>query len=173
VRATRKRAGTPAVTVIHGLLPEDLLASLQMYVRVLPGSPYMGFDSDSRRFTRHNDPVLTLVHRQLVPTVRRLIGKPIKQTYVYLAVYAHHGVLAAHVDRPQCQYTLDLCLEDSGGDGPWPLYVDGEAVLLSANDAVLYRGCEQTHWRDVMPEGKTVKLAFFHFVDRTFSGTLD
>ena len=45
-------------------------------------------------------------------------------------------------------------------------------VELRPNDAVLYSGTHQWHYRDRIPSG-TADLAFFHFVPEAFSGSLD
>ena len=45
-------------------------------------------------------------------------------------------------------------------------------VEMQPNDAVLYSGTHQWHYRDRIPSG-TADLAFFHFVPEAFSGPLD
>jgi hypothetical protein len=44
-------------------------------------------------------------------------------------------------------------------------------VELQPNDAVLYSGTHQWHYRDRIPSG-TADLAFFHFVPEAFNGSL-
>jgi hypothetical protein len=44
-------------------------------------------------------------------------------------------------------------------------------VELQPNDAVLYSGTHQWHYRDHIPSG-TADLAFFHFVPEAFDGSL-
>jgi len=45
-------------------------------------------------------------------------------------------------------------------------------VEMQPNDAVLYSGTHQWHYRDRIPSG-TADLAFFHFVAEGFNGPLD
>lgn len=154
------------------VLGTDLLEALQFYMRERARTPYMTVDTQSHRLARHNDPLAVLLHGQLTPSVQEELGVPIKPSYSFMASYLDGAVLKPHTDREQCKYTLDLCVEDSGGGGPWPLYVSDQEVLLESGDAVLYLGCEQAHYRNRKPDGKVANLIFFHFVDADFAGDL-
>jgi hypothetical protein len=169
----RAAARKPGMRLFKKVLPAELFESFRFYVRERARTPYMEWEARSRRLVRHNDPFAALIHETLTPLVQRHVGRPIKKSYVYLASYQEGGVLRAHTDREQCKYTLDLCIEDGGVDEPWPLYVDDREVLLQPNQGLFYLGCEQVHYRNVKPPGKIANLAFFHFVDAGFRGSLD
>lgn len=132
----------------------------------------MRWEEWAQRHVRHNDPFAVLLHQQLTPRVERELGHAVKRSYTFLAAYGDRATLPKHRDRPQCAYTLDLCIEDCGGDA-WPLQIDGRAIVLTPNEGLLYRGCELEHHRDEKPEGKICHLVFFHFVDVDFEGPLD
>ena len=166
------RTQEPRIKVFHKVLPPALFESFRFYVQERARTDYMEWDQRTRRVTRHNDPFAMLIHDTLTGLVQKHVGRPVKKSYVYMVSYQDGGVLPAHRDRAQCKYTLDLCVEDAGG-GPWPLYVDDREVILKPNQAVFYLGCDQLHYRKVKPAGKVSSLAFFHFVDVDFKGSLD
>ena len=159
--------------VFRGVLEPGLLEAVQFYVRERARSGYLTFEDWAHRLVKHDDPFAVLLHQFLTPAVEAEVGLPIKRSYAFVASYLDGSALPRHLDRPQCRYTLDLCVEDSGSDVPWPLHVGGEQILLASNDAVLYRGTELYHHREPKPPGKVVNLIFFHFVDADFEGHLD
>jgi alkylated DNA repair dioxygenase AlkB len=160
------------MTIYRGVLGGDILESVQFYMRERARTPYMTLDTQSHRLVRHNDPIAVLLHDQLAGPVQAELGVPIKPSYAFMASYLDGSDLKAHRDREQCEYTFDLCVEDSGGGEPWPLYVGAQEVCLQSGDAVLYRGRKQVHCRHRKPDGKVANLIFFHFVDADFAGHL-
>ncbi len=172
-RLCPREDGSPGgrVRLLREVLEPGLFQAFQLYVRALSKTSVMQWEDWGHRLTRHNDPFAVLIHEKLSTMVSEIARRPVKKSYVYLACYGEGGVVPDHVDRVQCKYTLDLCLEDSGP--PWPLVVDGRPYVFGENEGLFYLGIEQPHHRVVKPEGKTAHLAFFHFVDADFSGTLD
>jgi hypothetical protein len=161
----------PEPSILHGVLPPPLFSAFQLYVRELARTEALSWEEWGRRHVRHNDPIAVLLHEKLVEQVEQVVGRKVKPSYVFLACYADGGRVPPHRDRAQCQYTLDLCVAH---DGPaWPLHVEGTPYVIAANDALVYRGCELTHHRDVKPAATLAHLAFFHFVDASFEGPLD
>lgn len=168
----RRLAGVKQA-VFREILPPALHESLRLYVRALRDGDCLTWEDWGKRWIRHDDPLFVLVHRTLTPLVSATVGREVKPSYVFLAVYGEGGAVPRHRDREQCRYTLDVCLEDEGGEAPWPLLIEGEPVHLRSNDAVLYFGIDQDHWREPKPAAKNSILAFFHFVDGEYAGTLD
>lgn len=164
-------AATPRPRVVRRVLPPPLFESFRLYVQALERAGALRYEAWGRRRIRHNDPFAALLHREVRPRVEEVVGHPVKPSYSFLACYGKGGRVPAHTDRPQCRYTLDLCLETGGT--PWPLYVDGEPYLVAPNEAIVYRGCELTHFRETKPARTRARLAFFHFVDPDFDGPLD
>lgn len=89
-------------------------------------------------------------------------------TYSYMRVYKPGDVLVRHRDRPACEISVSLNL-GSEADSPWPLWIEGPegvcAVHLEPGDALLYRGTECFHWRDVFA-GEHAVQCFLHYVDQ-------
>lgn len=85
-------------------------------------------------------------------------------TYSVLCYYNEKdSVLYKHKDGNACTYTIDLCLYSKK---PWPLIIENEEYVLNSNDAVLFYGEDQLHWRNPMGEDNSVLLLFMHFADR-------
>jgi hypothetical protein len=126
-----------------------------------------------REFNRHhiNDhPSLVEAHKLLVPILSKLIGRQVKKSYCFLSIYRDNGICPVHVDRPQCKYTIDLCVSQQQ---PWPIYVDDVAYVLQEGQALVYSGTDSPHYRHEIQPGNHCTLVFFHFVDVDFEGTLE
>jgi len=158
--------------ILRGVLDPPLFESFRLYTRALLDSGGMRWEEWGQRWIRHNDPLAQLLHEKVTPLVEAALRHPVRRSYVFMACYADGGFVPRHVDRAQCEYTLDLCLEDSG-ETPWPLIVDGERRVVRPNEGLLYRGCVQEHHREPKPVGKVSHLVFFHLVDVDFDGPLD
>lgn len=126
-------------------------------------------DEDSDMFFRwqaHNVPFLINLHKKLLPLVCEKFNKKLKRSYVFLSMYKiGEGFCPVHKDRPQCRYTLDLCLDQKE---PWPIYIDDQEFMLNENEAMLYSGTEHFHYRNKIQKDNYCSLAFFHFVDEEF-----
>lgn len=132
-----------------------------------------------RRSVWPNEPVVSYLHHQLVPLLDRITPEPVKASYAYLAAYHEGAVLERHIDRSQCAWNLSVPLDatpETDETNAWPIYleVDGKPheVKLGLGDGLLYRGTDLYHWRNALPPGNANTICFFHFVDRSFSGSL-
>jgi len=70
-----------------------------------------------------------------------------------------------HIDINACNYTVDLQLM---GDVEWEIYIEGKPYVMQNGDALLYRGCDQIHWRPKYPNENIhshLEMCFMHFVD--------
>jgi hypothetical protein len=161
----------PEPRILRSVLPAPLFTAFQFYVRALARTESLSWEDWGRRHIRHNDPFAVLLHEKMTPRVEEVVGTKVKPSYAFLACYAEGGRVPPHRDRAQCRYTLDLCVAHEGPD--WPLHVEGTPYVIGANDALVYRGTEQTHHREEKPPLTLAHLAFFHFVDVGFEGPLD
>jgi hypothetical protein len=171
--AMASKDALPAPRRLQGVLEPSLFASFQLYLRALARTEALVFEEWGQRRIRHNDPVAALIHHTLTPLVAGAVAREVKPSYSFLACYAEGSRVPAHRDRAQCRYTLDLCVDDGGYAEPWPLFIEDRAYAFGPNEAVVYLGCDQTHYRQVRPAGSPAHLAFFHFVDVDFAGSLD
>jgi hypothetical protein len=144
-----------------------------------PGIPYHDADEENKdnKFNRwqwHNLPLLVEMHHdhEFIKTVSDMLGVKVKPSYVFLSMYGPDGVCPLHVDRPQCQFTVDLAIEQ---DAIWPIYINDKPIALQEGEAVLYSGTGDPHFRKPMSEDSLATyctLAFFHFVPTTWMGRL-
>ena len=165
---------------VSGLVPPAHVRALARYQRALVDSGHvpLGDAQCQRRYGMHNEPVARFVLHQVRTAVARIVGKPVTPAYTYSVTYEAGAVLAAHTDREQCEYTVSLLVDATGGAEaePWPLWLeaDGEpvAVCQLPGDALLFAGRRLRHWRDRLPDGRTSTSLLLHYVDEEFTGSL-
>jgi predicted 2-oxoglutarate/Fe(II)-dependent dioxygenase YbiX len=134
----------------------------------------------------HGAPVFDSLLEQLVPNFEYASGKRLYPTYAYARLYAPGEELKIHTDRPACEISATITLGFDGG--VWPIcmgdytevgkgreittqggetkYLTNESeIVMSAGDAVLYRGMDKVHWREPYKEGQWQAQVFLHYVD--------
>lgn len=98
----------------------------------------------------------------LLPIVEEATGKKLLPTYTYSRIYWEGSTLEKHTDRPSCEYSVSLCVEHDGT--PWPIFFDGNELVLDKGDIVVYKGMVSEHWREPY-KGKQQIQIFMHYVD--------
>lgn len=158
------------------------LAALRRYYRhaIRHGEIHLGDHQSSRRYVAHNEAVARFFHYQIAGAVSAIVGEPVKPSYVYLASYLSGAELKKHTDRPQCEFSVTLCLDFSPEPDlatSWPIRLDTSegtvTVYQALGDGLVYRGTNVPHYRSVLAEGHTSTSIFFHYVPADFSGTLE
>jgi hypothetical protein len=168
---------------LSDLLPKTHVAELGRYFQALATEGFMSRDDDrgSRRFFAHNHPVANFWHDQLNERVSQLVGCRTKPSYTFASIYLEGGELEWHTDRPPCEYTITLLIDcaplDTEGRSPWALKVKGRdgrihAIHQRIGDALLFKGRELEHSRDVLPSGQHSSSLLFHFVDADYEGEM-
>jgi predicted 2-oxoglutarate/Fe(II)-dependent dioxygenase YbiX len=120
----------------------------------------------------HGAPVFDSLLDQLTPHFEAASGKKLYPTYAYARLYNQQGEeLKIHRDRPACEISATITLGFEGD--VWPIYMshnedksEATEIKMEVGDAVLYRGCDVYHWRDVYKEGKWQAQVFLHYVDQ-------
>lgn len=107
---------------------------------------------------------------QLLPHFETASGKRLLPTYSYARLYAPGDELKNHVDRESCEISATITLGFEGD--VWPIYMGDDMeksnateIRMGVGDAVLYRGMDKHHWREVYTEGKWQAQVFLHYVD--------
>jgi hypothetical protein len=100
-----------------------------------------------------------------LPYVAERCGEFLLPTYCYARCYMHRERLAPHVDRAASEISVTTHLY---GDRRWPIYfghrLSGVSeITLDPGDAVLYLGCDVTHWREEY-DGKQYEQMTLHYV---------
>lgn len=142
--------------------------------------------ADFGRHVVHEHEYFTALQQEVQARVEELAGRPLVRGYNFLSLYGGKGVCGLHMDEPMSMYTLDYCIEQSG---PWPIHFSNlvdwpdaallhdwqaEKVLgdpaiqwtphvLEPNQALLFIGSSQWHYRQPIAPDGFCNLLFFHY----------
>ena len=119
-------------------------------------------------YSHYSDIAMETLLEKLVEPMSKETGLNLIPTYSYARIYKKGDVLKRHKDRYSCEVSMTMNL---GGD-PWPIYLEpsgetdkeGVKINLEPGDALIYRGCEVEHWREVF-EGENCGQVFLHYND--------
>lgn len=133
-----------------------------------------------------NIPFFLELQERLRPALSERLGQPLVSSYNFLSRYGAEGKCNLHMDDPNAFYTFDYCIEQ---DALWPIYVSrpvdwirGEVPssfeperimadpalefaghLLQPNQALVFNGSSQWHYRKPKVAGGFCHLLFFHY----------
>jgi hypothetical protein len=167
---------------LRNLIPAFHVAALRRYYRhsVRSGALKLGDDQVPRRYACHNETVARFVNSQLASLVTEIVGSPVKPSYAYVAAYQSGSVLERHTDRPQCEYTITICVDatpEPRGRCPWPIDLSTSSgtvrIFQDLGDGLLFRGRKIAHQRERLVAGHSVTSVLLHYVDKRFGGSLD
>ncbi len=161
--------------VVRSLVVEPTLSSLNKYalkrMSLLPTETEQMNDDEEAAPTpaAYGDPMMEMLLLNLSSKIEALTGLELHPTFAFYRVYRHGARLKKHRDRKACEIAVTLSVGQSG-DRDWPLSIEGRSettsAVLSPGDAVVYRGLECPHWRDVFEGDEAVQVFLFH-VDRS------
>lgn len=120
-------------------------------------------------YGRYGDPMSEIVLGDMLPTVESVTGKELFPTYSYARIYIKGDVLHPHIDRPSCEYSVTVNI-DSVGE-PWPIWIENSEKkpvkhVLMPGDALVYKGCELKHWREIATNTEVNVQFMLHYVDK-------
>jgi hypothetical protein len=120
--------------------------------------------------TKYADPLMESMLMHFKDTIEDNTGLYLDPTYSCYRVYRNGDVLKPHVDRESCEISCTVSF-GSGHDMAkycWPIFMDGNEVLLYPGDLAIYKGLEVNHWRDSFapPTDSWQVQGFFHYVDK-------
>lgn len=121
------------------------------------------FDDDQvpGAFSCYSDFAFETLLQNLKKTIENKTKMKLIETYSYARVYRTGHDLKKHIDRKSCDISGTVNL---GGD-PWPIFMEGNKILLNPGDLVIYRGEKLVHWREKF-EGKYCCQVFLHYNDK-------
>ena len=119
-------------------------------------------------YSHYSDIAMETLLEKLTEPMSKETGLNLIPTYSYARIYKKGDVLKRHKDRYSCEVSMTMNL---GGD-PWPIYLEpsgetdkeGVKIDLEPGDALIYRGCEVEHWREVF-KGENCGQVFLHYND--------
>jgi hypothetical protein len=180
---TRTHFEREGFAVLENLLPAEHVKELGQYFQALAAQGFLSCHDDrgSHRYIAHNHPVARFWHDQLNERVSQLAGRRTKPSYSFASLYIAGGDLFWHTDRPPCEYTITLLLDyaplDAESRSPWALKIKGRdgkihALHQRVGEALILKGRELKHGREVLPDGHRSASLLFHFVDEDYDGVL-
>lgn len=124
---------------------------------------------DASKFGYYADPLIEVMLKQCLPMVEEQTGLELEPTYSFSRVYQEDEELLPHTDRPSCEISVTVNIACTGD--VWPIWMQYEAkdpvkCMLEPGDAVIYKGCEVTHWRRKLPKGQINVQFMLHYVDK-------
>lgn len=127
------------------------------------------YQESPSEFSYYADPLIEVLLQQCVPAAEEITGLELYPTYSYSRIYVKGDELTPHVDRPSCEISVTVNVATVGN--LWPIWMkvpgkDPVKVEMEPGDAVFYKGCEVTHWRDKMEETDINVQFMLHFVDK-------
>jgi hypothetical protein len=149
---------------ISNFLEDTEFVSLQNYVKSKNKAETRFYDGYNR-YEWSGSEVLNNLHQQLLPVAREHFkSETLVPSFNFASWYFGNASLEHHTDINACTYSIDLAVY---AEIPWELYVEGVPYDLKENDALLYYGESQEHWREplVNPENKVVCNVFFFYVE--------
>lgn len=175
------------IVQFEGLFGDEIVAQIKQVMGSLPSAM---LEKHERHFfgrdVVHNHALFTQLQASLVPLVSEAAGEPVEPGYNFLSLYGGDGRCSLHMDEPIAKWTLDYCIEQSCS---WPIHfsrvvdwpnssriakfdaaavkadpaLEFETHALLPNNALLFAGSGQWHYRDSIPDGGFCNLLFFHY----------
>ena len=111
------------------------------------------------------DPVMESLLTYMQPTVEKHYGKELMPTYSFWRTYYKGQCCPPHKDRPSCEVSVTLSLGASDESCSWEFYVNNKKFKTMPGEGVIYKGCEQEHWRNDL-EYDWHSQVFLHYVEK-------
>jgi len=161
--------------LVKNFYSSDMIALMQKQMDVLKREAKFQDNDRFHRLEYHNHPLFKALHELQIQKAKDLFQADIKPTYCFASMYFEgEGYCPKHTDRPQCKYTVDLCVNQVK---PWSFFAEcGDRqyeFLMEPGDAILLSGTDHPHWRDKIQPDNFCDLVFFHYVDQDFQGEMN
>jgi hypothetical protein len=150
--------------IINNLLSQEEFKELQDYVKGLDKST-LDHSAEFSRYEFGGSKILDSLHKKLMPVAIDFFeSQTLVPSFNFGSWYYGQASLEKHRDVAPCTYSIDLCVYQTS---PWDLYVEGIPYSLQENDALLYYGEGQKHWREDFPnkQDTVVCNVFFFYVE--------
>ncbi len=124
-------------------------------------------EGDASKLGYYADPLIEVMLEQCRPAIEQHTGLLLEPTYSFSRVYQEGEELTPHTDRTSCEVSATINVACTGDIWPiWMQYKDNDPVkcMLNPGDAVIYKGCEASHWRRKLPKGQINVQFMLHYV---------
>ena len=154
---------------VKGFIPSFFSTYLRIYFTLKFQTDGLGGDEQApNSHCVYGDPAFDMAMVMSTEDIGKIVGKRLIPQYTYARIYKNGSDLKIHSDRPECQYSVTICL---GGEyeKQWPIWIKdytgkSHEVPLDVGDMLVYSGCELEHWRERF-EGNMQYQLFMHYVD--------
>jgi len=124
---------------------------------------------EASKFGYYSDPLIEIMLKECQPIIEQHTGLLLEPTYSFSRVYQEDEELISHTDRPACEISVTVNVACTGDI--WPIWMQKEnkdpvKCMLNPGDAVIYKGCEVTHWRRKLPKGQINVQFMLHYIDK-------
>jgi hypothetical protein len=159
---------------VDGLVDEKTIKTISQYFEnKINRGEWIAYpevqDGDASKLGYYADPLIEVLLEQCRPAMEQHTELSLEPTYSFSRVYQGGEELTPHTDRPSCEVSATINVACTGDVWPiWMQYEDKDPVkcMLKPGDAVIYRGCEVTHWRRKLPKGQINVQFMLHYVDK-------
>lgn len=157
--------------LIKNMANQDIVSCVTRYALLKEA---YAFSPDDRQVVGahagYSDYLMESLLIQYKPIVEWATGLELSPTYSFYRVYRRGQELTPHKDRPSCEIsvTVSYGFDYREKEYSWPIYMDGNPIILEPGDGAVYRGCDIEHWRDVfdVPRDSYHVQCFYHYVDK-------
>jgi hypothetical protein len=147
----------------------DVITQYALFDEMQNYTPELDHEQVPNAHSRYGDPAMEAMLLHLHDIMEKNTGLTLFPTYSYYRVYRNGDELAPHSDRESCEISATLCFNVSYDttEFSWPIFMNGNSVILNPGDMVIYRGCDLPHWRDKLLHNEEIwhVQGFFHYVD--------
>ena len=111
-----------------------------------------------------SEQILKDYSEKLLPIARSFFSPTLLPSYSLFAEYSADNIsLHKHKDSNACTYTIDLILYQNK---PWALVIEDKEYFGNENDAILFLGEDQIHWREEIKNNTDrYGVVWFHYVE--------
>lgn len=124
----------------------------------------------SNSFSYYAAPCFETLSVKFLPTIERVTSLSLFPTYTYARIYYRNAVMVRHTDRPSCEYSATICVQNDPDCGPWEIWLKtledkSIPIFLENGDALIYKGDILYHWRNCYHGNRQIQ-AFLHYVNQ-------
>ncbi len=130
------------------LLEQSHAEHISSHINWAGGVPYSTSLQFSGTKSIYSDPIIESLLLYAQPKIEKIYGKELAPTYSFWRTYYKDQNCPPHLDRPSCEVSVTLCIDASDKKDMWGIYVGEEEYKLNIGEGVIYKGCEQEHWRN-------------------------
>ena len=111
----------------------------------------------------YGDPATDSILICKLDLMQKETGMELLPTYSFWRMYTYLADLKKHKDRPSCEISVTVKINSCGE--PWPIFIEGKKIDLENGDGLIYKGCENEHWREEF-QGDWHSQVFLHYVNK-------